>query len=170
MVRWLILLSLATASAQAQTPAPPPQPCAAPEYRQFDFWLGDWDVTQAGAPAGSNRIESLHGGCVLAENWRSANGSFTGSSLNAYDRGTGRWRQTWTDSSGTVLLLAGGLEDSRMVMSGTRSGPDGQDVTDRITWTPNEDGSVRQHWQQKTAGGDWSTLFDGLYVRVKQGE
>ena len=34
----------------------PPQrkpPCSAPEYHQFDFWLGDWEVTTPdGKPAG----------------------------------------------------------------------------------------------------------------------
>jgi hypothetical protein len=29
-------------AASAQTP--PPAPCSAPESRQFDFWIGDWDV------------------------------------------------------------------------------------------------------------------------------
>jgi hypothetical protein len=26
----------------------PPAPCAAPVYRQFDFWVGDWDVFEVG--------------------------------------------------------------------------------------------------------------------------
>ena len=38
----------AGASAQAQGQAPPPPPCSGPEYRQLDFWLGEWE---AGAQA-----------------------------------------------------------------------------------------------------------------------
>lgn len=28
-------------------PAPPPA-CTGPEHRQFDFWVGQWSVTQTG--------------------------------------------------------------------------------------------------------------------------
>jgi hypothetical protein len=35
----------------------------------------------------------------------------------------------------------------------------------RITWTPGVDGSVRQHWESATAGGEWQTAFDGTYTR-----
>ena len=35
---------------------------------------------------------------------------------------------------------------------------------ERITWTPNADGSVRQHWETSTDDGKtWKTSFDGLY-------
>ena len=37
----------------------------------------------------------------------------------------------------------------------------------RITWTPNEDGSVRQLWEAtKDSGGTWVILFDGQYVKA----
>jgi hypothetical protein len=36
----------------------------------------------------------------------------------------------------------------------------------RITWTPNPDGTVRQRWDQSTdSGATWTTVFDGLYAR-----
>ena len=36
----------------------------------------------------------------------------------------------------------------------------------RITWTPLDDGRVRQHWEATTDGGKaWSTVFDGYYAR-----
>src|SRR5688572_18661571 len=78
MLAWLALLSI------IQSPTPPPKPfdCSAPEHRQFDFWLGEWDVVPnpetrpANAPApppgrkpASNVIEKAHSGCVLVENW-----------------------------------------------------------------------------------------------------
>jgi hypothetical protein len=57
----------------AQTPlAPPPKPrpCAAAEHRQFDFWLGDWEVRDAtGKLVGHNGIEAAHNGCALIEHW-----------------------------------------------------------------------------------------------------
>ena len=90
-------------------------PCAAPQNRQFDFWVGDWEVTQPdGTVAGTNRVEIILGGCVLQENWESANGKSVGHSFNLYAR-DGKWHQTWVDNSGLLLELVGGLEDGRMV-------------------------------------------------------
>ncbi len=67
----------------------PPRPCAAPLHRQFDFWIGIWDVTgPAGKFAGINRIEAVDGGCALAESWSSAGGGYTGHSLNSVGRAT----------------------------------------------------------------------------------
>jgi len=149
-------------TASAPTPAPP---CEDAEYRQFDFWVGAWDVTANGQPAGTNRIDKVHGGCALAEHWLSASSQFSGSSLNIYDRAGKRWHQTWVDTTGTLLLLDGGLVDGRMVLSGTLPGPAGEPVINRITWTPNADGSVRQHWETSPDSETWTTVFDGLYVR-----
>lgn len=167
----MVLLLFAPAAALAQDEAPPaspPQPCSSEQHRQFDFWLGEWSVTQNGQPAGHNRIERVENDCVLAETWRSAAGNFTGRSLNLYDQARGAWHQTWVDTGGTLLLLDGGLEDGRMVLSGTRPGPNGAPVTDRITWTPNPDGSVRQQWESSSDGTNWTTAFDGLYVKVSE--
>src|SRR5688572_7938560 len=33
----------------------PHRPCNTPEFRQFDFWLGDWDVEAASAPGTKSR-------------------------------------------------------------------------------------------------------------------
>lgn len=140
-------------------------PCDAPEYRQFDFWLGEWDVQgAAGKMAGSNSITRELGDCVLHEHYTTP-GGYAGESLNTYDAGRGVWHQTWVDNAGTLLLLQGGLRDGNMVMEGTTTGPDGQVKQHRITWTPNPDGSVRQLWETAAADGAWTTAFDGHYTR-----
>ncbi len=155
--------------AEEQNPAPAqPAPCTAVEYRQFDFWIGEWEVFDpAGQRVGENRIESILGGCVLKENWTSASAN-RGESFNIFDARRQVWHQTWVDNSGSLLQIEGGLRDGNMVLSQQVQGADGQTVTHRITWTPNADGSVRQHWQSKTGDADWQTLFDGLY-RKKSG-
>jgi hypothetical protein len=52
-----------------------------------------------------------------------------------------------------------------MVLAGERQTPNGK-VTDRIVWTPLEDGRVRQVWDMSSDGGrSWQLLFDGLYTR-----
>ena len=41
-------------------------------------------------------------------------------------------------------------------------------VQQRITWTPANDGSVRQVWELSSdAGKTWTVLFDGRYVRAR---
>jgi hypothetical protein len=164
--RFVLVLALvftfAATSGFAQQQAK--KPCSSPEYRQFDFWLGVWDVTNTttGKAGAVNRITSAHGGCVLREDYTTP-GGYTGASLNFYDAKGGRWHQTWIDNQGGPLLLTGGLEGKSMVLS---SAPDVLPVQ-RITWTPNPDGSVRQHWQAAADGKSWKTAFDGLYTPQK---
>ena len=140
--------------------------CMASQHRQFDFWIGEWNVSDArGQRAGTNRIESILGGCALAESWEGASGS-RGRSLNSYDRGDNKWHQTWIDNEGTVLMISGGIVNGEMVMEGERRLADGTQTLERITWTPNKDGTVRQLWQSsRDRGMRWITVFDGTYRR-----
>lgn len=168
-------LGLLVAGIRAQTPpAVPPAPPAV--NHEFDFWLGDWEVRDPqGKPAGTNRIESVSGGHGLLENWQGApppgspagaNGG-NGKSLNAYNRAKQQWQQFWIGSGGGVLELTGGLVDRKMVLTGEHD-VRGRQVVERITWTPNPDGSVRQLWEQSTDGRKtWQVAFDGLYTRKK---
>ncbi len=176
----LLVLAMTTSSLAQDAPAAsaaPPRPCASAEHRAFDFWIGEWDVTQNGQPAGVNQIEAIDGGCALLERWTSARGNFTGHSLNSFSRADGQWHQTWVDSGGTRLELSGGREagiggapgEGPMILQG--EAPDGQGVlrANRITWTPNADGSVRQHWEVHDGEG-WNTVFDGEYRRRSASE
>ena len=145
---------------------PPKRPCAAPEYRQFDFWIGDWTVaTPDGTKAGDNRIEKILDGCVLMESWTGV-GGMTGRSFNIYSSPGGRWHQTWVDTNGTLLKLDGGLEDGKMVLSGSNPGAKGTPVHHEISWQKLGDGRVRQHWRvSKDGGATWSDAFIGFYTR-----
>lgn len=143
----------------------PQSNCSSPEYRQFDFWAGDWEVhNAAGKLAGTNTITTMLNGCVLHEQWVGVGGS-VGESFNIYDQRTGTWHQTWVDNSGLLLRLDGQLEGGAMVLRGELKAPDGTMRHHRLTWTPNDDGSVRQHWENSTDGESWGTLFDGTYRR-----
>jgi hypothetical protein len=136
-------------------------PCADPARRQFDFWLGEWQVHDpTGREVGHNRITALFDGCALREEWRGA-GGVQGTSLNTYSAATGLWHQTWVDSSGDLLLLDGGLVEGAMVLEGTSG-----NARQRITWSVEPDGTVRQLWETSTDGGAWQTAFDGRYSRI----
>ena len=71
------------------------------------------------------------------------------------------------DNQGGVLKLVGEFKDGKMVLAGDQV-VGGESVIDRVTWTPNDDGSVRQLWEKsKDGGATWSVAFDGLYLKVK---
>ena len=158
--------------APAPSEAPAAAPCTASEHRQFDFWIGDWEVrTPPGQVAGHNRIESILKGCAIHESWTGA-GGMKGQSLNTYDPADRRWHQLWVDESGTVLHLAGVFKDGRMVLEGSL--PSGQKpgppIRQRITWERQADARVRQVWEASEDGTTWSVVFDGFYSRVTTGE
>lgn len=150
-----------------QTQGQPPADCSASEHHQFDFWVGDWTVTVQGKPAGTNRIEASLKGCVLVESW-TATGGGKGTSLNFYDRNTRRWHQTWIDDRGGVLQMQGGVVNGAMVMrTAALPQPGGGTVIHRITWSPQDGGRVRQHWESSTDDGKtWTSAFDGMYAKV----
>jgi hypothetical protein len=164
-----IALPLVAALACWPALAQQPPPCTAAEYRQFDFWLGHWEVfTPDGKKAGENTIEAIDGGCALIERWR-GNGGFSGTSLNSWDRGARQWRQHWVDNQGGLLRLAGALDGARMVLAGADAHPGKPGVTlrQRITWTPLPGGEVQQVWQtSEDDGARWTTVFDGRYRRL----
>ena len=160
-------LAAPVAAAQAQTASP--APCTVPEYRHFDFWLGEWDVTNpAGQVVGRSRITSILNDCVIKEEWTAARGG-TGTSYNIFDARSGRWHQSWVDGQGTLLLIDGGLDSSgAMVLANSERRCDGTTVQNRITWTRLSADEVRQRWDTSTDGGaTWTTGFDGLYRRKR---
>jgi hypothetical protein len=140
-----------------------PQPCSSPEYRQFDFWVGEWVVhNPKGQQVGTNRIEKIEGGCGLQENWVASNGT-TGRSINAYHAARGRWVQAWVGGGGSILLLEGTYDGEKMVLAG-RNVTAGKPLTDRLTWSRLPGGKVRQVWEQSAdEGKTWNVVFDGTY-------
>jgi hypothetical protein len=157
----LALLSLPAAGQTA--------PCSEPLFRQFDFWLGEWDVYGPGGKlAGTNSIQREEYGCLLVEHWTNTQG-ITGQSYNFVDLATGKWRQVWV-SAGTTIDYSGGLDEKgAMVLEGTigyGAGQAGNGAKFRGTWTPNADGTVTQHFEQfNDATGEWADWFVGTYKR-----
>lgn len=169
----LILFALCVSSAvlksdNTQVEERKAHPCRSmPEYRQFDFWVGEWDVTERGKPAGKSSIQLILDDCIIFENWTGASG-YSGKSFNLYNARAGKWQQKWVDSSGQIIEFEGGLKDGAMILIGDGFDNDGKKVLTRMTFTnPNKE-HVRQVWDQSADNGKtWAVLFDGNYTRKK---
>ncbi len=100
--------------------------CRRQPYRQFDFWVGRWEVTVPGRPSTSaNIVTSEVGGCAVFEEWHAANGT-RGRSMNVYDASDGQWHQHWVENFGFFpLRLDGGLVGGAMVMTAPARIPSG---------------------------------------------
>ncbi|MCC6964426.1 MAG: hypothetical protein IT585_14330 [candidate division Zixibacteria bacterium] len=67
-----------------------PQPCSSPHATEFDFWLGDWDLTWADSGRGRNTISKEFDGCVIRENFTSLDSApLRGLSLSVFNSNTG---------------------------------------------------------------------------------
>ena len=135
--------------------------CDAAPYRQFDFWVGRWDVFSGANLVGTNEVKSRVDGCVVEENWTSASLG-RGRSLNAYDAATGTWSRFWVGSGRfniSVILMEGGFANGSMTMQGSRTQPEGFLIappcgpppgtvvtthTDLFRWTLLQSGDVLQ--------------------------
>jgi hypothetical protein len=140
--------------------------CASAEHRQFDFWIGNWDVALPdGSREGTNRIERILEGCVLRESWAGVKGSH-GTSYNIYDAARRRWHQTWVDDRGQLLVLEGSSARGRMTLEGANTDSARRVQRQRIMWEQPAPDRVRQLRQRSSDGGaTWTTLFDGRYTR-----
>lgn len=142
-----------------------PKPCDAPEYRQFDFFAGEWDAYEIGTPeklVGHNTVTPMVGGCALREVYRQNDG-LEGESFSLYDARRRVWHQSWVTNSGQLLLLDGGLENGRMVLTGTDRAIDGKSAVIRGIWSVVP-GGVREKAERSADGGKtWSPVFDMVF-------
>jgi len=148
------------------------KPCAStPENRQFDFWLGDWNVvtTQGAVPAGSSRIELILGDCVVQENWQSDGNPYSGKSYNTYNAALKRWEQYWVDNSGGNIFFYGGLKNGVMdYWTDEIPQPGGPALKRHLQFFKLGPDKVRQFSQGSTDGGKtWKPEYDFTYLRKK---
>ncbi|MDP3802313.1 hypothetical protein [Brevundimonas sp.] len=159
---------LQTASAQ---PAPPPVDCADADHSAFAFWIGDWDVSATGSDTvvARSTISSTAGGCAIEEDYLQTVGpggvaaTYHGVSFSTFDaRRGGVWRQFYMDSGGAVTVFEGGPRDGAMVLEA----PGRPGSIQRMTVSPEADGTVRQRGESSTDGGaTWTSGYDFTYRR-----
>jgi len=138
-----------------------------PEFMEFDFWVGEWDVALAdGTQAGTNSIQKAERGCVIIENWSSTTGG-TGMSINYLDKASDQWVQVWNAEGGSQINIRGSLTDDGMRLVGTiHYVGNGTTAPFRALFTPMPDGRVRQFFEQSNDdGATWVPWFEGFYTR-----
>jgi tetratricopeptide (TPR) repeat protein len=141
------------------------------ESRQFDFWVGDWDVVSSfdGHPVGSSHIAQELGECVIWENWTSAGLPYAGKSYNAYNTTLKRWEQFWVDNSQGMIFFYGNLKDGVMdFMTDEIPQPNGTKIRRHLQFFNLSPDTVRQFSQQSADGGKtWTVEYDFTYRRRK---
>lgn len=144
------------------------KPCMfSAEARQFDFWLGDWEVfNPAGQKVGTSAIQMFAGGCGVLENWTNTVGG-DGKSINFYDSASGKWYQYWMGQDGGALRYAGNFSDNAMRFEG-ESVANGKKTLNKLTFFKLDENTVRQLAESSAdEGKTWTVNYDFKYVRKK---
>jgi hypothetical protein len=186
VTRGLALLVCGACASRAPTPATPAvvappsasSSCAAPEFRQLDFWLGDWDVTvhartsptsaQWGEAEGHQHVEAILGGCAIAEHFTAAGPPtrWSGASYSMWQPQLGVWRQTWVDDSGSFLAFRGGREDGTFVLYSEPKTADGAQTQKRMVFSAITPTTLHWEWQQTSDG--WTTVAPLIKVDYRR--
>lgn len=153
----------------------PPSPCAGPEAKQLDFWVGEWSATwpaSPGNPAGTatNRIEKILDGCVVSENFTGDGpGALVGKSWSTFDARSKKWRQTWVDNQASYLDFVGDLSnpDEKVFVMDT-IGRNGAPVKMRMVFHHISSDSFDWRWERSADGGKtWQIQWPIHYTRKK---
>lgn len=164
-------------------------PCTQAEARQFDFWIGDWDIEAKRRPPGGGqwvpnevwvgtRVRPDLGNCVLIEESLDINGADTlvvGMSLTSYNVHLGKYQQLWADRKGNALEHVGALEDGRMVLYLEPTASDGEALTAlkpttliRMVFEDIEaDRLVWRYEYSVDEGHTWTGTSEAIYTRRK---
>ena len=151
------------------------KPCSLPEFRQFDFWIGEWEAFGVnGKKGGDSKISLILDSCIILEEWTSAGVQqglqYAGKSFNTWNRAARQWQQTWVDNTGnTTSFTRGKFEDNRIIFS-TDPFPFSKDTIAirRLTFFNLGIDKVRQLGElSKDRGATWATEYDLEYRRRK---
>jgi len=132
---------------------------------QFDFWLGEWDVTWGEDGKGTNRIERTLSRKVIQENFMTPD--FQGMSVSVYDTERKLWCQTWVDNNGTYLDFTGNFEDGKMILMRDAI-VRGEACKQRMVWYDIQDDKFEWNWERSDDGGKtWRVLWQIHYTKKR---
>jgi hypothetical protein len=169
----LITTILITATTAIATTAAPIAPqCTGAEYRQLDFWIGDWDTFEKDGPQTASQspsiaraqIKPIAQGCALHELYEQNDG-LIGDSILSYDAVRKQWQQTWVTNRGALMVLWGKFENGALVLEGEVHLSDGKTVMQRITWKAEGKGVRESAVMSKDGGKTWTPAFDVLFLK-----
>ncbi len=164
------LLLFAAVAVNAQDDSKPqPPPCSTEGFHQFDFWVGEWDLTWGegeNAGTGTNIITHELGGCVIEENFTThGDKPFVGRSVSVYRPSDDKWYQTWVDNHGGYLDFVGEFKDGRMILS-REAERNGEKFLQRMVFHDIKKDSFAWDWEKSTDGGkNWELLWQIHYKR-----
>jgi hypothetical protein len=149
-----------------------------PAKRQFDFWLGEWDLTwpgeQSGLPAGqigrgTNNIKAILDSAVIEENFVDlAPSSLRGMSVSVHNQRLGKWQQTWVDNQSSYLDFVGEFQDGKMILSRRATTKDGKEIIQRMVWHNIAKDQLDWNWEASQDGGKtWKVNWQIHYKRKK---
>ena len=172
----VICATLVAASHAVAQNTPQQAPCTTAEFRQLDFWVGDWELefTKPDGTIGkaSNRIvKDEYGSCVISEHFsmpgRPGGGDYIGGSHSIYDAQTKSWRQVWVDNGGGYFDLRGGpVTGQAHVFELVNVEPRGpKKATMRMIWQDVTPQSLTWKWQSQEADGSWKDQWVLRYRR-----
>lgn len=168
LVCWLLVIINAVMVANVWADDQP-QPCSSPHATEFDFWLGDWDLTWADSGRGRNTISKEFDGCVIRENFASLDSvPLRGTSVSVFNPNTGKWHQTWVDNQGSYLDFTGEFKDGRMILT-REAKPAGKPAfLQRMVWFDVAADSLKWNWERSDDGGkSWKVMWAINYTRRK---
>jgi len=152
-------------------------PCTDERVNQFDFWVGEWELSwpggQAGTPEGvtgkgRNHVSKTLGGCTVEENFSTADSSFVGRSWSVFNPQTELWQQTWVDNSGGYLLFTGKFENESMELRTSVREQGDKKIVSRMVFENISPNSFDWNWQRSTDGGEtWTDIWNIRYSRKK---
>jgi hypothetical protein len=165
-VVWILAI-IVTFNSAASAEQPPLSSCDPAEYRQLDFWLGDWDTFESDDPSTSiarAQVTRIADGCALHERYEQSDG-LIGESILSFDAVRKQWQQTWVTNRGSLMVISGGFRDGVLTMEGNVHLRDGRTVLQRITWRV-EGRDVRETAVMSTnEGRTWEPAFDVIFRR-----
>lgn len=161
------LLATTALALPAQRPAPPPPACDAPAFHALDFWVGEWEVSNAaGNVIAKSSIGRSHAGCSITEHWMPFQGP-DGESISWYTAGDSTWHQQWVGGGGWIARLAGWAHHDTVTIVETESSLPATAGKNRISYTLLPDGRVKQWQDNSTDGGKtWTGQFVGYYRKT----
>jgi hypothetical protein len=178
----LFLLALA-----APLPGQTPPRCPEPQAREFDFWLGEWDVenrqrnpqaslgdtTLYATGSATDEVHPVLGGCAIVEHWfgELTHTTQRGFSVRAWEPERERWVLwlVWPGPAGVAFgRLEGTFANGRGEFRSERTGPRGP-ITTRFRFSDIEPDAFTWSGAFAPAGGDWTRFWVMDFTRRREG-